>query len=61
MVYLVLEMLAAGEPIDGIIKNAYPRLTKKHIEAALEYSASMAQEGHMVKINHSPSYAIPRG
>ena len=51
MVYLVLEMLAARETPEEIIENAYPQLTLKHIEAALEYAAQMAQEGHMVKIS----------
>ena len=50
MVYLVLEMLAGGETPEEIIQNAYPQLTLKHIEAALEYAALMAQEGHLVKI-----------
>ena len=58
MVYLVLEMLAAGESPDEIINNAYPQLTKKHIEAALQYAANMAQKGHVVNIR-SKSYAIP--
>lgn len=39
MVYLVLEMLAAGEKPEQIIKEAYPQLTKKHIEAALVFAA----------------------
>ena len=50
MVYLVLEMLADGESPPNIIKNAYPQLTLKHIEAALKYAAKMAKEGHIVKI-----------
>ncbi|MBF0489133.1 MAG: DUF433 domain-containing protein [Candidatus Omnitrophica bacterium] len=49
MVYLVLEMLADGETSDSIIKNAYPKLSKKHIEAALHYAAQMAKAGHMVE------------
>lgn len=49
MVYLVLEMLADGETPQEIINNAYPRLTKKHIEAALHYAAQMAKAGHMVE------------
>jgi len=53
MVYLVLEMLANGESPEDIIKNAYPQLTKKHIEAALHYAAHMAKAGHMVE-----AYAI---
>lgn len=50
MVYLVLEMLADGESPEDIIKNAYPQLTKKHIEAALHYAAHMAKAGHMVEV-----------
>ena len=50
MIYLVLEMLASGESPEDIIKNAYPQLTPKHIEAVLKYAALMAQEGHLVKI-----------
>lgn len=49
MVYLVLEMLAEGEGLESILKNAYPQLTKKHIEAALYYAAHMAKAGHMVE------------
>ncbi len=39
MVHLVLEMLAAGETPDKVIKEAYPQLTLKHIEAALQFAA----------------------
>ena len=35
-VHLILEMMAAGEAVDGII-NAYPFLTQEDVEAALEY------------------------
>jgi uncharacterized protein (DUF433 family) len=49
MVYMVLEMLADGETSEEIIKNAYPQLTKKHIEAALLYAAHMAKAGHIVE------------
>ena len=59
MVYLILEMLAAGESPQAIIKNAYPQLTPKHIEAALQYAAQMAQEGHLVKVR-SKVYALSR-
>lgn len=38
MVYLVLGLLEAGVPVDEIIgPHYYPRLTRKHIEAALNY------------------------
>lgn len=43
MVYLILEMLAAGETAEQIVKEAYPQLTKKHIEAALLFSAKTAE------------------
>ena len=49
MVYMVLEMLADGESPAHIIKNVYPQLTKKHIEAALHYAAQMARAGHIVE------------
>jgi len=45
MVYLVVELLAAGETPDEIIKNAYPVLTKKHIQAALHYAAEVIKTG----------------
>ena len=57
MVYLVLEMLAASETADEIIENAYPQLTKKHIEAALHYAAEMVHRGHLVKLT-SKNYAL---
>jgi len=49
MVYLVLEMLAHGETLESIIKNAFPRLTKKHVEAALHYAVQIAKAGHIVE------------
>lgn len=46
MVYLVLEMLAAGESVDEILKD-YPILTKNHVKAALNYAAKMAERGRL--------------
>ena len=43
MVYLVLEMLEAGETSQDIIK-AYPQLTKEHIQAALHFVAEMIKQ-----------------
>ena len=57
MVYLVLEMLAAGESAADIVKNAYPKLTPNHIKAALTYASSMAQQGHVVPLN-TKAYAV---
>ena len=42
MVYLVLELLQAGVPVEEIIgPNYYPQLTRKHIEAALHYASEL--------------------
>ena len=42
MVYLVLELLEAGVPTDEIIgPKYYPQLTRKYIEAALNYAGQL--------------------
>ncbi|MFH1170608.1 MAG: DUF433 domain-containing protein [Candidatus Vogelbacteria bacterium] len=42
MVYLVLGLLEAGVPTDEIIDpEYYPQLTRKHIEAALNYAGQL--------------------
>lgn len=42
MVYLVLELLEAGLPVEEIIgSDYYPQLTHKHIEAALHYAGDL--------------------
>ena len=42
MVYLVLELLEAGVPPEEIIgPRYYPKLTRKHIEAALHYAGEL--------------------
>jgi len=48
MVYLVLEMLEAGETTDEIIRKAYPQITKKHIQAALHYAAEVIKIGEFI-------------
>ena len=48
MVYLVLEMLEAGETPESIIQKAYPQLTKKHIQAALHYAAELIKTGEFI-------------
>lgn len=56
MVYIVLEMLAAGESIESIIRS-YPALTKEHIAAALGFaSQSPEMRGSFVEFDH----AVPR-
>lgn len=44
MLYLVLEMLAAGETVEDVVK-AYPQLTKEALEAALGFAALTLQTG----------------
>ena len=44
LVYMVLEMLEAGETIKGILR-AYPKLTPRHIRAALHYAAEVIRSG----------------
>lgn len=42
-VYLILEMLSAGDNVDGILK-AYPFLSKNDVLAAIEFGAKMSKE-----------------
>ena len=42
-VYFVLEKMGAGETIDQIL-DAYPQLTRSHINAALQYAARLASD-----------------
>jgi len=44
MVWQILEMLAGGETVAELLRD-YPALTKKHIEAALNYAARMTERG----------------
>lgn len=48
MVYLVLEFLEAGYTPDQIIKEYYPQLAKKDIEACLHYAASLLRDAEFV-------------
>ena len=47
MVWQALEMLAAGETISDI-REAFPSLTARHVEAALEYASSLTKESYVV-------------
>lgn len=49
MVWQILAMLAHGDTMKTIL-DAHPRLTTKHIEAALGYASSLTQE-HYVIVN----------
>ncbi len=42
-VYLILEMMAAGESTEGILE-AYPFLSTDDVISALEYGATLARE-----------------
>jgi len=43
MVSVVLDNLAAGEPVDSILRS-YPTLRAEDIQAALGYAAELARE-----------------
>ena len=42
MVYLVLEMLEAGAPMEEI-QEAWPEVTPEHVKAALHYAARVLE------------------
>ncbi|MDH5185628.1 MAG: DUF433 domain-containing protein [candidate division WOR-3 bacterium] len=42
-VHLILDLLAAGESYEGIMK-AYPNISKEDIKACISYAALLAQE-----------------
>ena len=41
-VYMILEMIAAGETVETILEN-FPSLVKEDIQAALQYAARLAE------------------
>ena len=43
MVSVILDNLAAGEPVERILKS-YPTLKAEDIQAALQYAAELARE-----------------
>lgn len=54
IVYLVLEMLGAGETPEDILTHAYPQLTKEHIKAALHYAAEVIKTGEFIPFAQVP-------
>lgn len=52
MVWQVLEMLAGGAGRKDIFV-AFPSLTSKHIQAALDYASSLTKEGYVL-VNTQP-------
>ena len=57
MVWQVLEMLAAGERPEAILED-FPSLTRKHIQAALDYAARVTGGEKFVLF---PEHAPARG
>ena len=47
MVWQILEMLAAGETEESILK-AFPSLEKQHVKAALGYASSITRESYVI-------------
>lgn len=58
MVYIVLDMLKYGATFDDI-KDAYPSLTKKHVQAALAFAARAVETGRYDAALMTRDYAIP--
>ena len=52
MVWQILEMLKAGTT-EKQINDDFPSIKKVHIQAALDYAASLTKEGYVV-INTQP-------
>jgi len=48
-VYLILELLSAGYDFEKII-DAYPRLKKEDIKAAIDYASSLARNEEVIAI-----------
>jgi len=58
MVYLVLEMLEAGESVEEILEN-YPALTRAHIQDVLHYAAARVGQERFMPFVQQP-YAVSR-
>jgi len=50
----IVELVAAGEPIEDILDN-YPSITRKHISAALEYAAKLVSGERYAKFSKVPA------
>ena len=48
LVYLVLELLEAGETPESITKNAYPQLSIKHVQAAIHYAVEVIKSSEFI-------------
>jgi uncharacterized protein (DUF433 family) len=52
MVWQILEMLAHGSSTKEI-REGFPSLTSKHIQAALEYASSITKENFVIVNTHA--------
>ncbi|MFH2031251.1 MAG: DUF433 domain-containing protein [Bacteroidota bacterium] len=52
MVYLILELLEAGETPEQILKS-YPKLTKEDIKAAMHFAAEVIKTEEYTSFVHS--------
>ena len=56
MVWQILDMLSSGEG-EAEIKEAFPKITKKHIQAALEYAGSLTKKAYG-SIDTQPNFSV---
>jgi len=48
LVHLILELLETGLTPDQIIKDYYPQITRKNIEACLHYAATLVRDSEFI-------------
>ena len=48
LVHLILELLETGITPEQIIRDYYPHLTKKNIEACLHYAATLVRDAEFI-------------
>jgi len=54
LVHLILELLQTGLTSDQIIKDYYPQITRKNIEACLHYAATLVRDSEFIPYEISP-------
>ena len=54
MVHVVLDLLAAGVPVERILStDYYPQLTKQHIQAAMQYASVVMNPGDYISFSRT--------
>ena len=53
MVWQVIDLLAAGVPVDEILKDYFPQITKEAILAALSYASEIIGGERYVAFQHT--------